>query len=168
MQCSLPLHGFPGLGSKIKDDLRHELQNPGMKYTADCQCVVSQVWDLKSRMIWGMRSDIQAWNTLQTANLWFPRSWIANRGWSEAWDVKSKLEIHCRLPICGFLGLGLQIGDDLRHGMWNPSLKYTADCQSVVSQVLDLKLRMIWGMSSNIRAWNTLQTANLWFPRSWI
>jgi len=57
--------------------------------------------------------------------------------------LKSKLEIHCRLPICGFPGLGFKIGDDLRHELSNPGMKYTADCQSVVSQVLDLKSRMI-------------------------
>jgi len=48
-----------------------------------------------------------------------------------------------RLPICGFPGLGFEIRDDLRHGIWNPSLKYTAGCQCMVSQVWDLKLRMI-------------------------
>jgi len=48
-----------------------------------------------------------------------------------------------RLPICGFPGLGFEIRDDLRHGIWNPSLKYTAGCQSVVSQVLNLKSGII-------------------------
>jgi len=57
--------------------------------------------------------------------------------------LESKLEIHCRMPIRDVIGLAFKIEDDLRHGIWNPSLKYTADCQSMDSQVLDLKSKMI-------------------------
>jgi len=47
------------------------------------------------------------------------------------------------MPIRDVIGLAFKIEDDLRHGIWNPSLKYTADCQSMDSQVLDLKSKMI-------------------------
>ena len=130
--------------------------------------MVSHVLDWKLGMIWGMGFEIQAWNTLQTANPWLTRSWISYQGWLEAWDLKSRHDIHCRLQIHHWPHVGFKLEHDRGHGIGNPSMKYTADCWSMVDQALHLILRMIWGMGFEIQAWNILQTANSWLTMSGI
>jgi hypothetical protein len=48
--------------------------------------------------------------------------------------------------------VAFKIEGDQKHGIGNPSMKYTADCQSMVDQVLDFISRMVLGMGFEIQA----------------